>query len=107
MANALTDVQATFLSLDSQYPLLRNGGCQTQAQMDALADQYSTAELNYQTALNKTLSDDDPQVATLSTQLIAINKQVAQATTQMGDIAKVIGDITTAVGLGTQMLKMV
>ena len=56
MANALSDVQATFLSLDAQYNTLR-AGCKTPAQRDALAAQYSTAQQNYQSTLNATLAD--------------------------------------------------
>jgi hypothetical protein len=106
MANALSDVQATYLSLDSQYNTLY-AGCQTQPQRDALAAQYSAAELNYQSTLNATLEDDDAQVAALSTQLKAANALVVRATVEMGDMSKVINNITSAVTLGAQLLKMV
>jgi hypothetical protein len=105
MANALSDVQATFLSLDAQYNTLR-AGCKTPAQRDALAAQYSTAQQNYQSTLNATLADDDAQVAALSTQLKAANAQVVRATVELGNISKVIDDITTAVTLGAQLVGM-
>ena len=106
MANALSDVQATFLSLDSQYNILL-AGCKTQAQRDVLAAQYAAAQQNYQRTLNATLTDDDAQVAALSTQLKSANLQVVQATAQLGNISKVINDITTAVSLGAQLVAMV
>jgi hypothetical protein len=106
MANALSDVQATFLSLDAQYNVLFEG-CKNQTQRDALAAQYSTAQQNYQSALNATLTDDDAQVALLNTQLKAANAEVVKATAQLGNISKVIDDITTAVSLGTQLVAMV
>jgi hypothetical protein len=105
MANTLSDVQATFQSLDAQYNFLL-AGCQTQAQRDALAAQYAAAQENYQSALNATLTDDDAQVAALSTQLKAANAQVVQATAQLGNISKVISDVTTAVSLGAQLVAM-
>jgi len=106
MATALSDVQATFLSLDAQYNVLL-AACTTQAQKDALSAQYSDAQQNYQSTLNATLTDDDAQVAALSTQLKAANAQVVRATVESGNISKVIDDITTAVSLGTQLVAMV
>jgi hypothetical protein len=105
MENALSDVQATFLSLDAQYNVLL-AGCKTQAQRDALYAQYAAAQQNYQSTLNATLTDDDAQVTALSTQLKAANAQVVQATAQLGNISKVINDITTAVSLGAQLVAM-
>ena len=98
-------MQATFLSLDAQYNVLL-AGCRTQAQRDALAAQYAAAQQNYQSTLNATLTDDDAQVAALSTRLRAANAQVVQATAQLGNIGKVINDITTAVSLGAQLVAM-
>lgn len=105
MANALIDVQSTYLSLDSQYNMLL-ASCTTQDQRDALSALYSKALQNYQTTLNATLSEDDAQVAALSAQLKDANTQVVHATAQMGNIGKVINDITTAVTLGAQLVAM-
>jgi outer membrane murein-binding lipoprotein Lpp len=106
MANALTDVQNTFLLFDAQYSVLL-AGCTSQPQREALIDQYAAAQLNYQKALNATLEDDDAQVAALSQQLKAANTQVVQATANLGNIARVIDDITTAVSLGAKLVAMV
>jgi hypothetical protein len=105
MANALSDVQATFLSLNSQYIVLR-AACKTDTQRDLLGAQYSAAQLNYQSTLNATLADDDAQVAALSKQLKAANAEVVRATVEMGDISKVITNITTAVTLGAKLVAM-
>jgi hypothetical protein len=105
VANALIDVQNTFLTLDSQYNMLL-AACQTAADRDALAAQYSKAQQNYQAALNAVLSDNDAEVAALSTQLKAANTQVLQATSQMGNISKVINDIVTAVSIGVKLISM-
>jgi hypothetical protein len=106
MANALVDVQATYTSLDKQYNFLRVA-CQTEAQRDALADEYSAAMLNYQKCVNQILQDDDAQVAKLSVQLKAANVQVNTATAQAGNMSKVISDITTAVTVGSQLVGMI
>jgi len=70
MATALSDFQATFLSLDAQYNVLV-AVYKTQARRDALSAQYATAQQNYQSTLNATLTDDDAQVGAPSTQLKA------------------------------------
>lgn len=106
MANALIDVQNTFLTLDSQFNMLR-AACQTDAERNALDAQYSAAQQHYYAVLNAQLSDDDAQVAQLSTQLKAANTLVLQATSQMGDISKVIDNITTAVSIGVKLVSMV
>ncbi len=105
MANALSGVEATFLSLDAQYGVLR-AACKTQEQRDALAAQYAAAQQNYQSTLNAMLTDDDAEVAALSTQLQAANAQVVRATAESGNISKVIDDITTAVSLGAKLVTM-
>jgi len=103
MANALTDVQNTFLSLDNQYNMLR-AACKTEQDRANLAAKYTDAQKNYQTTLNKTLEDDDVQVAALSKALKAANSVVDQATKEMGDMSKVLDGITTAIDLGSKLI---
>ena len=104
MENVLEDVQATYLSLDAQYSVLL-AGCRNQDERDALGVQYATAQQNYQTALNKMLSDDDPVVAALDKQLKAANLLVVRATLELGNISAVIDNITTAIALGSTLVK--
>ena len=101
-SNVLPTVQATFLSIDSQYTLLL-AACKTPQQRTDLENQYAVAQADYQKCIGKILTDDDPQVATLSTQLAAANAVVKQSVTEMGDISTVIDNITTAVTLGAQL----
>jgi hypothetical protein len=103
VANTLVDVQATFLSVDSQYGVLLSA-CKTPDQRTSLGSQYAAARQNYQNTLNASLEDDDAEVAALSAQLKAANAAVVRATVQMGDIAKVIDDVTSAVTLGAQLV---
>ena len=103
MANALIEVQTTFLSLDSQYVMLR-AACKTDRDRAALAAKYAAAQKNYQTTLNQMLKDDDAQVAALAKQLKAANAAVNHATQEMGDISKVIDDLATAIDLGSKLI---
>jgi hypothetical protein len=106
MANALTDVQNTFLSLDSQYNMLR-AACKTDLDRANLAAKYAEAQKNYQTTLNKILDDDDVQIAALSKELKAANLVIDQATKEMGDMSKVLDGITTAIDLGSKLIDCV
>jgi len=103
MANALIEVQNTFITLDRQYSLLR-AACQTEQDREALAAKYAAAQSAYYACVNKMLSDDDAAVAALCTQLKTANKVVAQATEQMGDMSKVLDNITKALDLGSSLI---
>jgi uncharacterized protein (UPF0264 family) len=103
MANALTEVQNTFLSLDSQYNMLR-AACKTDQDRTNLAAMYADAQKNYQTCVNKILEDDDAQVAALCKALKAANSVVDQATKEMGEMNKVIDGLTTAIDLGSKLI---
>jgi predicted transglutaminase-like cysteine proteinase len=106
MPDVLSAVQATFLSIDSQYALLRVA-CTTGRQRDDLATQYAAAQKAYQECIGKTLQDDDPQVAQLAAQLKSANAKVARAVAEMGDMSAVIDDITNAVSFGGLLLAMI
>ena len=103
MANALLDVQQTFTSLDTQYSMLRLA-CKTDADLKALADKYGDAQANYEECAGKMLSDDDKEVADLSSQLKTANQKVAKLEAEMGAMSVVIDDITQAVTLGSQLV---
>jgi hypothetical protein len=102
VANALIDVQNTYLTLYASYDKMR-GQCTTQEQMDSLDAQYEAAQKTYYATLNKTLEDDDAAIAVLSTNLQAVNKQVTTAVAVLGDMSKVIDLVTQAVTLGAQI----
>ena len=103
MANALADVQATFLNLDGQYNLLL-AACPDQAARDALIARYSAAENAYDQCVGQMLEDDDAAVAALCAQLDSINKQVAELTTEMGNMNKVLAVLDQALKLGQQVM---
>jgi hypothetical protein len=103
MANALANVQATFLNLDGQYNLLL-AACRTQADRDALSARYAAAEGAYQQCIGQMLEDDDAAVAALCTQLTTINKQVSTLTREMGDMTRVLNVLDQALKLGQQVI---
>ena len=103
MANALEDVQNTYLTLDQHYNMLL-AACQSQVDRDALGVRYSTAQKNYQICVNQFLAADDPTVADVCLQLQAANNVVSQAEKEMGTITKVLDHVNTAVTLGEQLI---
>ena len=103
MANALANVQATFLNLDGQYNLLL-AACPTQADRDALSARYSAAQNAYEECADQLLEADDAALTALCTQLTTINKQVSALTTEMGDMSKVLAVLDQALKLGQQVM---
>jgi hypothetical protein len=103
MANALSDVQNTFLNLDAKYNMLR-AACKTDAERADLALQYSRAEAAYQKCVGQMLADDDPEVAVLSDELQKANAVVEKSVEQMGDMSKVINGIKTAIDIGSKIV---
>lgn len=106
MANALTDVQNTFTTLDANFNLL-HAACTSDTERTDLGLQYGRAMANYQKCVNKFLSDDDPAVAALSSELQTANDKVAKAVTQMGNMSHVIDEITEAVDIGAKVVAFV
>jgi hypothetical protein len=102
MADVLSHVLATYQLIDSNYSALRNA-CTTDQQRSALDAQYTAAQHAYYACVNQTLEDDDPEVATLGTDLQAASSQVEQSVTQLNDISKTIDNITKAVNIMTQL----
>ncbi|HEY1809690.1 MAG TPA: hypothetical protein VGG42_14080 [Acidobacteriaceae bacterium] len=103
MANALANVQATFLNLDGQYNLLL-AACPTQADRDALSARYSAAQNAYEECADQLLEADDAALTALCTQLTTVNKQVSALTTEMGDMSKVLTVLDQALKLGQQII---
>ena len=103
MANALTDVQNTFTTLDANFNLL-HAACKTDTERTDLGVQYGRAMAAYQKCVNKFLSDDDPTIAALSAELKTANDKVAKAVAQMGNMSRVIDDITQAVNIGEKVV---
>jgi hypothetical protein len=103
MANALDNVQLTFLNLDGQYDLLL-AACPTQADRDALSARYAAAQNAYEACIDQSLKADDAAIAALCSQLTTINKQVSALTTEMGDMTRVFTVLDQALKLGQQVM---
>ena len=102
MPSALQELGATYFTLQSQINMLSQA-CQTQDQRDALSAQYLLARQNYWACVNRAFHDDDPQVVSLTSQIVVANQQLSTAVQQMGDIAATINHITNAVTIGEQL----
>lgn len=102
MASSLQALQDQYFYLTQNLSDLKDK-CQTQDQVDALLAQYAASRSNYFSCINKTLQDDDPNVATLVQQMNTEQKSLKAAISQLGDIATVINVITEAVKVGTKL----
>ncbi len=103
MANALQEVQNTFLDLDRNYSMLRLA-CKDDGERQDLMDRYASTQTHYQECVDETLSDDGTTVKALCAKLVAVNGQIKLAVTIMGDMAKVIATIDQALVLGTKLI---
>ncbi|SRR6266702_5008918 len=103
MANALTDVETTFTTLDANYNLLY-AACKTDTERNELGVEYGRAMAAYQKCVNQFLSDDDAAIAILSAELKTANDKVAKAVVQMGNMSHVIDEITEAVDIGEKLV---
>ena len=103
MANALSDVQATYTNLDDQYNMLL-AACTSEQQRTDLSVRYAQAQDAYNACIDKMLQDDAPDVASLNGQLQTANDQLKNAVAVMGNMSTVLDNITTAITLGAQLL---
>jgi len=102
MQEPLNQLENTYFTLQGQIDMF-SAACQTQDQRNALTTQYVQARANYWACVNKAFHDDDPQVASLTSQIAAANTALAGDVAQMGEITKVLADITNVVTIGTQL----
>ncbi len=103
MANALAEVQETYLSLDKNYSLLL-AACQTEAQREQLEAQYAQAQDAYEKCLGQMLDADTAEIADLTARLKVVNAQIAGALSVMGDMSKVLNVITQALTIGEELI---
>ncbi len=102
MPGALSEVESTYFTLQAKIATLAEA-CQTPEQSAALTAQYEAAHDAFLACENKAFHDDDPEVATLTTQLNAANAEVKKAVQQMGEISKTIDIITDAVKISSSL----
>lgn len=102
MANALADVQDTYVSLNANYNLLY-AACRDDGQRKDLQEEYADAQSAYQKCVGKMLSDDDSNVGALCVQLRTVNTQIKKAVEEMGDMSKVIDTIDKALEIGGEI----
>ena len=102
MQSALQELETTYFTLQAQIGML-TAACTTEKQRSDLITKFVAARSNYWNCVNKAFHDDDPQVASLTTQLETANTQLNKLVQQMGNISKVIDGITQAVTVGASL----
>ncbi len=75
----------------------------TPAQLDELRTIIVISRNNYWTAINKVLHDDDPQVASLTSQMNSQQLTLQASIDHLADVGRILDVITRAVNIGTQL----
>jgi hypothetical protein len=103
MSDALNALEGLYVFLTTNLSVLQST-YPAEPQKSELMSLYVTARTNYWKCIDATFHDDDPQVASLvsqmKTQQTAITAEVAALT----DVAKILNDITTAVQIGAKLV---
>ncbi len=102
MNDALEALEDQYFTVRGSLSTLLGQGA-TQAQLDDLRSLIVSSRNNYWTAINKVLHNDDPQVASLTSQMNSEQLTLQASVDHLGDVAKILDIITRAVNIGTQL----
>jgi hypothetical protein len=94
MADLLSDISSVYTVYQTSFGQIY-GACTTDQQRTTVLSQYTAARDTYWAAVAKTLSDNNPVVQAVDTQLQAANAQVAQA---LNNLTNIVGFISAAAG---------
>ena len=72
-------------------------------ELDAMRKAIVQSRTNYWKAINNVLHDDDPEVASLVSQLSAAQLNLEAGLKNLGNVTKVLDVITKAVDIGSQL----
>jgi hypothetical protein len=107
MANPLAQVEATYVTLESNLNALL-AAAQTQDQRALLLARYEEAldhaRIAAQRVGHSNLDDREPEFADLSSQLAAVNQELALSVREVANLGQVLGTVDRALALGTQLL---
>ena len=78
----------------------------TPEQLDLLRSAIAQSRSNYYKAINATLQDDDPQVASLVSQMNMAQLNLEAGVKNLGNVSKILDVITKAVEIGSQLASM-
>lgn len=96
-------------ALENQYIVLRGslstliGQGATDAQQSQLRSAIAKSRDNYWLATRRILHDDDPEVASLVSQMNTEQLSLDATIKNLGDVSKVLDAITKAVDVGSQL----
>jgi hypothetical protein len=79
----------------------------TPAELDAMRKAIVQSRTNYWKAINGILHDDDPEVASLVSQMKIAQLNLEAGLKNLGNVAKVLNVITKAVDIGSQIASKV
>jgi hypothetical protein len=75
----------------------------TPVELDAMRKSIVQSRTNYWKAINNVLHDDDPDVASLVSQMSTAQLNLEAGLKNLGNVAKVLDVITKAVDIGSQL----
>jgi len=102
---SFTALQDQYFYLDKNFNRLFMATT-TDAERDALRDDYVQARDNYWKARNQRFNDDDPMVEDLQEKVTAAQKQIERSGKKLDDIAGLLDTITAAVNLGSRLVSL-
>ena len=102
MNDALKALEDQYFTVRGSLPTLIAQGA-TPAQLDELRTIIVISRNNYWSAINKVLHDDDPQVASLTSQMNSQQLTLQASIDHLADVGRILDVITRAVTIGTQL----
>lgn len=102
MNPSLAVLEKQYFFLQGSLPDLMSQGA-TPEQLDAMRAAIVQSRKNYWKAINGVLHDDDPEVASLVSQMNTAQLNLEAGLKNLGNVAKVLNVITKAVDIGSQI----
>ncbi len=102
MSAAIETLEKQYHSLRELLSVLGAKGA-SEDQLEALRDAIAKSRDNYYAAANSSLQDDDPEVATLISQMKAAQVELDNSSKELAAVSKVLNVVTKGVAIGSQL----
>jgi hypothetical protein len=102
MNQSLGALEKQYMFLTQSLSDLMDQGA-TAEELDAMRKAIVQSRTNYWRAINNVLHDDDPEVASLVSQMNTAQVNLEAGLKNLGNVAKVLNVITKAVDIGSQL----
>jgi hypothetical protein len=102
MNQSLAVLEKQYLFLTQSLSDLMDQGA-TPEELDAMRKAIVQSRTNYWKAINNVLHDDDPEVASLVSQMNTAQLNLEAGLKNLGNVAKVLDVITKAVDIGSKL----